>query len=227
MTHQAVVEIKNLSAGYGHHQVLQQLDLTLRHGEALGIAGQNGAGKTTLFKIILGLLKPQKGRVSVLGKTPDSAQTRRLMRRQIGYVPQLQTPGKMPVCVHDAVMMGRWGKGFGFFRRPTEDDRRKVSEILHEVGISHKHWQEVNLLSGGEQQKVSIGRALIREAPILLMDEPTTYLDHGSQAEIIELIKTIRLKHELSLIMISHDPEHLEAMSDRILLLKNGRLEER
>jgi ABC-type Mn2+/Zn2+ transport system ATPase subunit len=226
MTREAVVEIRDLIAGYGRHQVLHKLDLTVWHGEALGIAGKNGAGKTTLFKVILGLIAPLAGCVNVQRRMLDTPRVRRLMRCQIGYVPQLHTPGKMPVSVHDAVLMGRWSKGFGFFKRPTMQDRQKVSEILREIGMSHKEWQEVHLLSGGEQQKVSIGRALVREAPILLLDEPSTYLDHGSQAEIIELIKTVRLKHHLTLIMISHDPEHLEGMSDRILLLKNGRLEE-
>ncbi len=227
MTREAVVEIHGLVAGYGRHLVLHKLDLTVWHGEALGVAGDNGTGKTTLFKIILGLIAPMDGYVSVQGQTLDTPRLRRLMRCQIGYVPQLHTPGKMPVSVHDAVLMGRWSKGFRFFKRPAMQDRQKVSEILQEIGMSHKEWHPVHLLSGGEQQKVSIGRALVREAPILLMDEPSTYLDHASQAEIIELIRTIRLKHHLTLIMVSHDPEHLEAMSDHILLLKNGRLEER
>ena len=227
MTREAVVEIQGLVAGYGRHQVLQQLDLTLWRGEALGIAGNNGAGKTTLLKLILGLITPQEGRMSVLGTILDSPRVRRLMRCQIGYVPQLHPLGKMPVSVHDAVLMGRWGKGFGFFRRPSLRDRQKVTEILKEIRMSAQERQEVHLLSGGEQQKVSIGRALVREAPILLLDEPSTYLDHGSQAEIDELIRTVCLKHRLSLIMISHDAEHLEATSDRILLLKNGRLDER
>ena len=227
MTRGTVVEIHGLVAGYGRHQVLHKLDLTVWHGDALGVAGDNGTGKTTLFKVILGLIAPMDGYVSVQGQTLDTPRLRRLMRCQIGYVPQLHTPGKMPVSVHDAVLMGRWSKGFGFFKRPAMQDRQKVTEILQEIGMSHKEWHPVHLLSGGEQQKVSIGRALVREAPILLLDEPSTYLDHASQAEIIELIRTIRLKHHLTLIMISHDPEHLEAMSDHILLLKNGRLEER
>jgi ABC-type Mn2+/Zn2+ transport system ATPase subunit len=227
MTSEAVVEIHDLVAGYGRHQVLQQLDVTVRRGEALGIAGKNGAGKTTLFKVILGLLAPMEGNVSVQGQILNTPRVRRLMRCQIGYVPQLHTPGKMPVSVHDAVLMGRWSKGFGFLKRPRPQDRQKVIEILQEIGLSHKERQDVRLLSGGEQQKVSIGRALVREAPILLLDEPSTYLDHSSQLEIIELIRSVRLKYRLTLIMISHDPEHLEGMSDRILLLKNGRLEER
>ncbi|MDD4355994.1 MAG: ATP-binding cassette domain-containing protein [Smithellaceae bacterium] len=227
MTREAVVEIHSLVAGYGRHQVLHKLDLTVCRGEALGIAGDNGTGKTTLFKVILGLIAPMEGDVSVQGQMLDTPRVRRLIRCQIGYVPQLHTPGKMPVSVHDAVLMGRWSKGFGFFKRPVIQDRQKVSEILQEIGLSHKEWRPVHLLSGGEQQKVSIGRALVREASILLLDEPSTYLDHASQAEIIELIRTVHLKHHLTLIMISHDPEHLEAISDRILLLKNGRLEER
>lgn len=227
MTREAVVEIHGLVAGYGRHQVLQQLDLTVWRGEALGIAGNNGAGKTTLLKLILGLIAPREGRMIVLGRMLDSPRVRRLIRCQIGYVPQLHPPGKMPVSVNDAVLMGRWGKSFGLFKRPSLQDRQKVTEILQEIGMSSQEWREVHLLSGGEQQKVSIGRALVREAPILLLDEPSTYLDHGSQAEIVELIRTVCLKHSLSLIMISHDAEHLEAMSDRILLLKNGRLEER
>lgn len=227
MTRETLVEIRSLAAGYGQVEVLRKLNCDLFAGEALGIAGNNGAGKTTLFKLILGLMKPQQGRISVLGKNLDSSRTRQMIRRQIAYVPQLQTQGKMPVSVHDAVLMGRWSKGFVFFSRPTQQDRQKVTDILGEIGMVNKEWQDVRKLSGGEQQRVSIGRALVREAPIMLLDEPSTYLDHQTQAEIISLIQAVRLQHNLSLIMISHDPEHLEAISDRILLLRNGRLEER
>lgn len=130
MTREAVVEIHGLVAGYGRHPVLRQLDLTVWRGEALGIAGNNGAGKTTLLKLILGLIAPQDGRISVLGKILDSPRVRRLMRCQIGYVPQLHTPGKMPVSVHDAILMGRWGKGFGFFRKAF------IAAFLSGAGLS-------------------------------------------------------------------------------------------
>jgi ABC-type Mn2+/Zn2+ transport system ATPase subunit len=225
MLTESVVEITNLAAGYNRSQILKGIDLKVKQGEAVGIAGPNGAGKTTLFKVILGLVPVRQGRISVLGRDLSSGTDRAWVRREIGYVPQQTLPGKLPVSVHDAVLLGKWGKEYGFFRKPRQSDHEAVNQTLKRVGLADLEWQDCRKLSGGEQQKVSIARALVRKAAILLLDEPTTYLDRNFQTEILELLKQIRNEGRLTLITISHDPAHLKAISDRIYQLEQGFLQ--
>lgn len=217
-----MIDIKDLYAGYGLKPVLKGINLVVKPGESVGIAGPNGAGKSTLFKAILGIIPVQRGHIQIMGRTVRDDQDRGWVRRQIGYVPQQTLPGKLPVSVHDAVLMGRWGKGFGFPRRPGQADRRMVKEILLSFGLIHKEYHDCRTLSGGEQQKLAIARALIREAAILLLDEPATFLDQSSRNEITQLIHQIRAEQNLTMIIISHEPVHLQVMADRVYQIANG-----
>lgn len=216
MTREIILDIRNLTAGYAGKPVLRELNLTIDRGEAVGISGANGAGKTTLFKVILGLVPYWQGRVTILGRALDSARNRSWVRRQIGYVPQQTLSGKLPVSVHDGVLMGRWGLGFAYHRRVTPEERRLVAEILRRVGLARLEWQDCRRLSGGQQQKMAIARALIREAPLVLLDEPTTYLDRSSQGEIMALLQELRREQRLTLVMISHDRPQLQRLSDHL-----------
>ncbi len=114
-----IIAITDLVAGYRHTPVLKKLNLAVKQGEAVGIAGPNGAGKTTLFKVILGIIAKMQGQIRILGRDMESSQDRAWVRRQIGYVPQQTIPGKLPVSVGDAVLMGRWGTSFGLTRKPN------------------------------------------------------------------------------------------------------------
>ncbi|MCL6591316.1 MAG: metal ABC transporter ATP-binding protein [Firmicutes bacterium] len=219
-----IIVIRDLTAGYRSAPVLKKLNLAVKQGESVGIAGPNGAGKTTLLKVILGMIPKTQGEIRILGRVLKSMQDRAWVRRRIGYVPQQTIPGKLPVSVFDAVLMGRWGKSFGFARRPDSGDREAVKAKLSQVGLGHKAGDDCRRLSGGEQQKVAIARALVREAGILLLDEPATYLDRESRDEITALIQKIRAEQGLTMIVISHDPVHLQAMTDRIYSLDNGNL---
>jgi ABC-type Mn2+/Zn2+ transport system ATPase subunit len=222
-----VITITDLWSGYGREMVLRGLSLQLGEGQSLGIAGPNGAGKTTLFKVILGLIVPARGSVKVAGRPIGTEKDRSWVRRQLAYVPQQSLRGKLPVSVADAVLMGRWGKTFGFLKRPRTAEKLAVSQALEEVGLTSKEKADCRALSGGELQKVAIARALVREAPIMLLDEPTTYLDHRSQTDLIELVDRIRKTRKLSLITISHDPDHLEKIADVTLLMEQGWLREK
>lgn len=217
-----IIAIRDLTAGYRSAPVLKKLNLAVKQGESIGIAGPNGAGKTTLFKVILGMIPKMQGQIRILGRDLKSMQDRAWVRRQVGYVPQQTIPGKLPVSVYDAILMGRWGKSFGFARRPDNGDREAVMTKLNQVGLSHKTGNDCRSLSGGEQQKIAIARALVREAKILLLDEPTTYLDRESRNEITALIHKIRAEQDLTMIVISHDPVHLQAMTDRVYLMDDG-----
>ncbi|HYH04749.1 MAG TPA: ATP-binding cassette domain-containing protein [Bacillota bacterium] len=221
-----MIEIEDLSAGYGHSLVLRNLYLKLQLGEVVGITGCNGAGKTTLLKVILGLIRPEKGSVTIQGRTLASEPDRSWARKQIGYVPQLAISGKLPISVHDAALMGRWGTSYGYFKKPNRADREKVTLTLTEVGLAQKEYHDVRCLSGGEQQKLAIARALVRDAAILLLDEPTTYLDRNTQADLVGLLEAIRNKRKMTVIVISHDPLYLGRLAKRIFLIDGGCLKE-
>jgi ABC-type Mn2+/Zn2+ transport system ATPase subunit len=219
-----VLEIESLKIGYGRKIVLWDLNLKAWPGEFISVAGPNGAGKTTLFKAILGLLVPYQGKVSVFGHELAGEKERRRARGQIGYVPQQTTPGKLPISVHDTVLMGRWGMSFSFGRKPGPKDIQITGATLAQVGLIHKQWCDCRYLSGGEQQKVAIARALAREAKLLLLDEPATFLDQASREDLLHLLKKLKLDQGLSMVVISHDPEYLAGLADRSFLLDGGKL---
>ena len=220
------IAIDHLQAGYRGFRVLHDISLCLEEGRSVGIAGPNGAGKTTLFKVLLGLLPPMAGSVTILGRPLAMEKDRLWARRQVGYVPQQSSSGRLPVSVRDAVLMGRWGVSFGFCRKPSSVDWQVVSETLAEVGLTHKERCDCRDLSGGEQQKVAIARALVRQAPILLLDEPTSYLDRASRAELIALLGRIARQRRLTVVTISHDAVHLNEISETIFTLEKGAFKE-
>lgn len=218
------IRIEHLVAGYGKKRVLNGLNFQVSQGESVGIIGPNGSGKTTLFKVILGLLKPWRGDISILGHQLASDRERRLTREKIGYVPQQNIPGKLPITVHDTVLMGRWGKNFCGLKRPGLQDRKTTSDMIAWVGLAHKEWSDCRYLSGGEQQKVAIARALVREADILLLDEPTAFLDPNSRNELLALMKRLKLEQGLTLVVISHHPWQITDLTDRSWQLAEGTL---
>jgi ABC-type Mn2+/Zn2+ transport system ATPase subunit len=220
----SAITIHDLVAGYGKKRVLHGLNFQVTQGESVAIIGPNGSGKTTLFKAILGLLKPLGGEITILGHQLASEKECRWARGQIGYVPQLSVPGKLPITVHDAVLTGRWGKNFCGLKRPGPYDRKITSDMIAWVDLSHKEWNDCRYLSGGEQQKVAIARALVREADILLLDEPTAFLDQRSRNELLALLKRIRAEQGLTLVIISHDFWQVKDLTDQTWQLAEGNL---
>jgi len=197
--------LEGVSAGYGSQLVLDSVDLLLPRGQSIAVFGENGAGKTTLLKLILGLIKPWSGTVEVAGRRIESEADRRWLRQRIGYVPQGSIPGKLPITVQDAVLLGRWGKAFSYLKRPNKHDREAASRMLELVGIADLGHKDCRELSGGQIQRMNIARALVREPEILLLDEPSTYLDKSSQTALAELLCKIRQCLQLSIVVVSHD----------------------
>lgn len=224
MSTDLVIEIADLVAGYTKKPVLNGLNLQVNAGNCIGITGANGIGKTTLFKVILGLLRPAQGIVRVLGHELTNEKERRWTRCRLGYVPQQTPPGKLPISVHDAVLMGRWGKSFGLGKRPCHSDAQITASILRQIGLAHKEACDCRYLSGGEQQKVAIARALAREATVLLLDEPTTFLDLDARRDLLRLVKSLKTEQGLSFLIISHEPAHLEQLADTVLVMSEGKL---
>lgn len=192
-----IISLENLWAGYPQTPVLENINFTIRELDFIGLIGPNGGGKTTLLKVLLGLLKPQRGKVSILNKPVQQG------RRYIGYVPQLlELDRSFPIKVKDVVSMGRLSQR-KLFRRYHRQDWEIVRRSLSQVGMADMGDRPIGELSGGERQRVYIARALASEPRILLLDEPTANIDSRVQASIYELLR--ELNQSITILMISHD----------------------
>lgn len=192
-----VLEISHLWAGYPGEVVLEDVNLTLRPLDFVGLIGPNGGGKTTLLKVILGLLPPLRGDIRILGEPVNVG------RKQIGYVPQyVEFDRDFPITVWDVVRMGRVGQR-GLLRRYNREDDDLVAEALRRVEMLPLRRRLIGELSGGQRQRVYIARALATQPRILLLDEPTANVDPQIKANIYDLLR--RLNERITLLLISHD----------------------
>lgn len=196
------IRIRDLWVMFNHVPALEDINLDIQEGSYVGILGPNGAGKSTLLKVILGLIEPTRGQVLVFGENP-----RRLRRAGtlIGYLPQkpLGQP-QFPVSVLDVVLMGRYGR-IGLGRCPGPEDVRIARANLERLGILHLAQRPIGELSGGEQQRVFIARALALEPRLLVMDEPTISLDACAQDDLYEMIHSLKEEMNLTVLVVSHD----------------------
>ncbi|MGC8862112.1 MAG: metal ABC transporter ATP-binding protein, partial [Armatimonadota bacterium] len=176
----------------GRRMVLTDLNLVVRAGDFLGIVGPNGAGKTTILKTMLGILRPLGGRV------------RRAPGIRFGYVPQRQSVDEIyPLTALEVAMMGRYPM-MGIFRRPSRRDRDLVLRCLEHVGVAHLANRPYRELSGGQKQRTLIARALASEPGVLVLDEPTSDMDIGSEHAIMELLKDLHKSENITVVMVSH-----------------------
>ena len=202
------IEIHNLWFSYGRQNVLEDVNLLIRRNEFLAVIGPNGGGKTTLVRLILGILRPDRGVVRVFGEAPEK------MARRMGYVPQNTHFSKeFPISVLDVALMGRLGR-VGRAWRYSPADRRMAEKALDRVGMLSYRDAPINNLSGGQRQRVFIARALITEPGILFMDEPTASVDMEWQANIYTLLKelnepacqgTCSAGRSVTIVVVSHD----------------------
>jgi len=191
------IEIHDLWFSYGRQNVLEDVNLLICRNEFLAVIGPNGGGKTTLIRLILGILRPDRGVVRVFGKAPEK------MARRMGYVPQNTHFSKeFPISVLDVTLMGRLGR-VGRAWRYSPADRRMAEKALDRVGMLSCRDAPINNLSGGQRQRVFIARALITEPGILFMDEPTASVDTEWQANIYTLLK--ELNESVTIVVVSHD----------------------
>lgn len=216
------IELIGVHVRIGNYEVLRGVNVEAKPWEFISIVGANGAGKTTLLKVVDGIIKPFMGRVSVLDQDLNLCKGLSALRRDIAVVSQKPNSIRFPIRVEEAVMMGRYGK-VGLLRKPKPSDWEKVNEAMDAVGIRQFAKKLVNELSGGEQQKVALTRALAQDPLILLLDEPTTYLDSTSRSEIMEILHSVHRKKGLTTLLVSHDTHLVEQYSDKIYLLEDGK----
>ena len=212
-----VLSVRGVSARLGGRQVLSDIDFSIAAGEFTGLIGANGAGKTTLFKVILGTTATSGGAVLV-GGAPRSRRN-----PQIGYVPQkFGLDPDLPLRARDLVALGIDGQRLGF-SLPSPARRRAVQEMLEAVGAAELADARVGELSGGEQQRVLIGHALISRPRLLLLDEPLANLDLRSAGEVVSLVARVAREQRVAVLISAHEINPLLPVMDRIVYLAGGR----
>lgn len=217
-----MIELKNLSTGYGRHTVSANLNATLQSGRLTCLLGPNGVGKSTLLRTLCGFQPPLEGRMELDGK--DMAQlSRKEMSRSIGVV-LTERPDVADMRASDMVALGRTPYT-GFWGRLGAEDRNRVDEAMQLVGITHLAHRMIHTLSDGERQKVMIAKALAQQTPVILLDEPTAFLDFPSKVETMRLLH--RLAHESgkTVFLSTHDLETAIQLSDDLWLLSADGLE--
>lgn len=197
-----IIEIKNVTFSYDEEEVIKDVYLQVHKGDYLGIIGPNGGGKTTLLKLMVGLLTPSKGEITLYGK--NIKQFRDWPR--IGYVSQQVShiDPHFPMTVEEVVTMGRFPR-LGLFRIPMKKDRQIVEQALQEVEMLKFKDRLVGDLSGGQQQRVFIARALAGQPEVIFLDEPTVGVDIKTQIQFYSLLRKLNTELNLTLVLVSHE----------------------
>lgn len=193
-----IIEFNEVTFGYNSKTVLERVNLQIAPRDFVWIVGPNGGGKTTLIKLLLGLLRPKSGSISVFGSPVEEC------RARIGYMPQhAHLDLQFPVTVTEVALMGRLNSGV----RPggyTADDRRAALEALRAVSLDSLADRRLGELSGGQQRRLLIARALACDPDLLVLDEPTANLDRIVERELFDILR--KLSEQMTVIMVSHDP---------------------
>jgi iron complex transport system ATP-binding protein len=213
--------LEGVTAGYGARAVVQDVSLGVGSGELVGLIGPNGSGKTTLVRVASRGLRPWAGMIRVLGRDPYSIPPRRAARL-VAVVPQDAAPA-FAYTVLEFVLMGRspylspWGGGRAL-------DWARAREAMAETNVQHLAERTLDELSGGERQRVVLAQALAQDAPVLLLDEPTTHLDLRHVLEVLTLVRRLTRTQGTAVLAVFHDLNLAGAFCDRIMALEGGRV---
>lgn len=203
---ETILRVDNLSVCYGDYTALQNVSLEIGDREIVGITGPNGSGKSTLIRCILGLIKPAQGSISFLKDC------------SIGYLPQVsRLDRQFPITVEETILSGL--QDSGMLSRPSRSDKEGVLELMRRMGIENLAGKTIGQLSGGQLQRVLLCRALIMNPDLLILDEPSTYLDMAGKELLQDIIQESRKVR--AVLIISHDKEAV-AIADRIISLEKA-----
>ncbi len=188
----SIVDIQDLSIGYENQVILKQINFSISPNDFIGVIGPNGGGKTTLIKAILGLLPIWKGKI-----------TMNIPKTKIGYLPQFNPFDKaFPISVEEVILSGLSGQK-GMFKKYTKTDYKMAKQLMEQAAILHLRKKAIGDLSGGQTQRALLCRALINEPELLILDEPSTFVDHQFEKELFEWLKV--LNEKMAILMVSHD----------------------
>ncbi|MEN6355541.1 MAG: ABC transporter ATP-binding protein [Armatimonadota bacterium] len=214
-----VLDVRDLGFAYDKNPILADVSFRVDEGEFVSIIGPNGAGKSTLIKCLNRVLTGWTGEITLFG-APVYKLSQRRLATLIGYVPQ---PGgrSLPFTVEEFVLMGRYPY-LSPFTLISREDRTIVEKTLREVGIDQFATRDIDSLSGGEKQMAFVAAALVQGAKLLLLDEPTAFLDYKHHVECSELLKRMHKDRGVTVIAVTHDINQAIALSNRVLALKHG-----
>ena len=215
------LEARDLTCAYDRHTVLHDLSLTIHPGEILALLGPNGAGKTTLLRALARLLRPRAGTVLLDGENIWRLRPR-VVARRLALAPQSEGMSS-PVTVEQAVALGR-APHRGWLLPYTTRDRQVIEQVLAQTGLQALRHRLITELSGGEQRRVILARALAQEPQVLLLDEPTTHLDLRYQTELLALIQRLAQRDGIAVVVTLHDLNHAALCATRVALLAHGTL---
>ena len=215
-----VIHANEVSAGYAGNPIWSDASFSISQGEFVAVLGPNGAGKTTLFRLLLGLLKPTKGELTILGERP------RRGNPKIGYAPQRhEADPELGIEALEVVRLGSCAGKWGF-DSPSEarHEREIAMTTLEQLGATHLAHRSLGGLSGGELQRVYLAQALVGDPELLLLDEPLANLDIRRESETVALIKEIVRKRNIAALLIAHNINPLLPALDRVMYIANGRV---
>lgn len=216
-----MLEVSGLTAAYGRKVILNDVNFKLKEGSICGLIGPNGSGKTTLLRCISGILKPQKGKVHLSG-TDINTLSRAKIARQLAFVPQ-SSGIRFNYTGVDMVIMGK-APHLGLLASPSGKDKEEAAGIMESLGILHlldRHYVE---MSSGEQQMTLLGRAVMQNTPLLLLDEPTSHLDIRNQHIVMEMVSEIAIDGNRTLFITIHDPNLALRYCDHVVMVGDNRL---
>ena len=235
---QPALSVRELAFSYGHRPhtdtaarqgwSIQGVSFDVREGEVLGVIGPNGSGKTSLLKLLAKVLQPEAGAVDVFGRALGQL-SQQEVARSVALVPQ-DTVQPFPFTIAELVLMGRFPHHapswrFGGMEWETADELALADRVMREMDVRHLAHRYLHEVSGGERQRAVIARALVQEPRVLLLDEPTAFLDLNHQLDIMTVLRRVSRQQGLTVVMVSHDLNLASQVCDRLLLLRNGELQ--
>ena len=211
-----ILNINNLSVNRSGAQVIYDINLSISCGDFVGIVGPNGGGKSTLFLTILGILKPNTGKIEIYGDEPSSKN----VIGRVGWVPQAAShiPSNAKITVKELIQLGTLSRK-SFFQM-TKNNHNKVDKVLKLVGLEDVATKRISKLSGGQRQRAVIGKALASDADLILMDEPLVGVDRESRKSLLKLLDRLCHEENKTILMVSHDLATIKQMAHRMIYLE-------
>lgn len=216
-----MLDIRDLSVAYGRNVVLRDISLSVKPGEVVALIGPNGAGKTTLIRAVSGVITKRQGSI-FMGDRDLSKLSPYQRARILAVVPQARQLGGA-FSVEQTVLMGRTAY-MNWLGQAGEEDHEQVRFAMEKTNTSHLANRRIAELSGGEQQRVFLARALAQDTPALLLDEPTTHLDLKHQTSFLSLVHQLTRENDLTVLMALHDLNQVSIYADRVALLLEGQM---
>lgn len=214
-----MLSAENLKVGYEERVIINNLEIRINKGEIVSIIGPNGCGKSTLLKTLSRIIKPLSGKVYIENKDIKEMKNKHISQKVCLLSQHNNAP--MDLTVEELVYFGRMPHK-KWFETKTKEDKEIINWAIENTGLKKYQKTPIGSLSGGERQRAYIAQALCQKPDILLLDEPTTYLDISYQLEVMELVKEINEKFNITIVMVLHELNQASKYSDRLVIMKSG-----